>query len=91
MPTTFLIGEAGSYTIEDDGTPGNATSVLTRDSDGAVLAVIAHPADLLSIQASVPGVNITLNITDSLGTGSLQVGDLANPGQAPDSIVVDNI
>lgn len=91
MPTTFLIGEAGSYTIEDDGTPGNATSVLTRDSDGAVLAVIAHPADLLSIQASVPGVNITLNITDSLGTGSLQVGDLANPRQAPDSIVVDNI
>ena len=46
---------------------------------------------MLSIQASVPGVNITLNITDSLGTGSLQVGDLANPGQAPDSIVVDNI
>ena len=91
MPTTFLIGEAGSYTIEDDGTPGNATSVLTRDSDGAVLAVIAHPADLLSIQASVPGVNITLNITDSLGTGSLQVGDLANPGQSPDSIVVDNV
>lgn len=42
MPTTFIIGEAGSYTIEDDGTPGNATSVLTRDSDGAVLAVIVH-------------------------------------------------
>ncbi|MBW8323045.1 MAG: calcium-binding protein [Rhizobium sp.] len=91
MPTTFVITEAGSYTIEDDGTPGNATSVITRDSDGAVLAVIAHPADSLNIQATVPGVNITLNITDSLGTGSLQVGDLANPGQSPDSIVVDNI
>ncbi|MBW8285941.1 MAG: calcium-binding protein [Rhizobium sp.] len=91
MPTTFVITEAGSYTVEDDGTPGNATSVITRDSDGTVLAIVAHPADSLIIQASVPGVNITLDITDSLGTGSLQIGDLADPGLSPDSIVVDNI
>uniref|UniRef100_UPI000685E7E8 beta strand repeat-containing protein n=1 Tax=Ciceribacter selenitireducens TaxID=448181 RepID=UPI000685E7E8 len=91
MPTTLILSEAGSYTIEDDGTPGNATSVVTRDSDGSVVAVIAHPADSLIIKASVPGVNITLDITDSLGNGSLQVGDLADPGQSPDSIVVDSI
>ncbi len=91
MPTTLILSEAGSYTIEDDGTPGNATSVVTRDSDGTVVAVIAHPADQLIIKATVPGVNITLDITDSLGTGSLQVGDLADPGQSPDSIVVDSI
>lgn len=90
MPTTLILSEAGSYTIEDDGTPGNATSIV-KDGDGTVVAVIAHPADQLIIKATVPGVNVTLNITDSLGTGGLQVGDLADPGQCPDSIVVDNI
>jgi Ca2+-binding RTX toxin-like protein len=90
MPTTLILSEAGSYTIEDDGTPGNATSVV-KDGDGTVVAVIAHPADQLIIKATVPGVNVTLNITDSLGTGGLQVGDLADPGQCPDSIVIDNI
>ncbi|HUG62309.1 MAG TPA: hypothetical protein VMP03_10715, partial [Methylomirabilota bacterium] len=91
MAITVTFSIAGSFTIEDDGTPGNATSIVRRDSDGAILAIIPHPADSLTIRATVPGVNLTFNVTDSFGTGTLTVGSLTNAAETPDSIVVGNL
>ena len=91
MAITITFSVAGSYTIEDDGIAGNGTSIVRRDSDGAILAFIPHPADSLTIRATVPGVNLTFNVTDSFGTGALIVGNLVDPNQTPDSIVVTNI
>ena len=54
MPITITFSTAGNFTIEDDGTPGNATSIVRRDSDGAVLAVIPHPADSLVFSGPEP-------------------------------------
>ena len=90
MPITITFSTAGSFTIEDDGTVGNATSIVRRDSDGAILAVIPHPADSLVFRAIVPGVNLTFNVTDSLGAAALIVGSLVNAAESPDSIVVKN-
>ena len=47
MPITITFSTAGNFTIEDDGTPGNATSIVRRDSDGVILAVIRQPAHSL--------------------------------------------
>ena len=91
MAITLTFAIAGSYTIEDDGIPGNATSIVRRDSDGAILATLPHPADSLTIRASVPGVNLTFNVTESFGSGMRAVGNLVEPHQTPDSIVVMNI
>ncbi|MGQ0590654.1 MAG: hypothetical protein ACT4N8_14205 [Sphingosinicella sp.] len=91
MAITVTFSTAGSFTIEDDGIPGNNTSIVRRDSDGAILAVIPHPADSLTFRATVPGVNLTFNVTDSFGSGVLTVGSLTNSAETPDSIVVRNI
>ena len=91
MAITITFSIAGSFTIEDDGTPGNGTSIVRRDSDGAVLAIVPHPADSLTFRAIVDGVNLTFNVTDSFGTGTLTVGSLTNIAETPDNIVVKNI
>jgi serralysin len=90
MPLNLIFTQSGNYTIEDDGIPGNNTSVI-KDGSGVVVFTFAHPADSLSFTAGVPGVNITVNITDSLGAANFTIGDLTNAAVTPESIAIRNV
>jgi hypothetical protein len=67
----------GTYTVEDDGTPGNGVSII-RDSIGNIVSTFAHPADALTILGKA-GQNLNVNITDSLTTADFTVGSLTIP------------
>ncbi|HKX89086.1 MAG TPA: hypothetical protein VJM13_07745, partial [Sphingopyxis sp.] len=90
QPLNLIFITPGNYTIEDDGVPGNNTSVI-KDGSGTVIFTFIHPADSLGFTVSTPGVNLTLNFTDSLGAASLTVGSLTDPADTPDSITVRSI
>ncbi|HYC96796.1 calcium-binding protein [Brevundimonas sp.] len=90
MPLTLIISQPGAYTIDDDGILGNNTSVI-RDADGVVIFTLVHPADALTITTSVPGVNLTINILDSLGAADVTIGDLANAAASPDSVAIRHL
>jgi len=79
----------GNYTIEDNGIAGDGISVI-KDGIGNVIFTLVHPADALILRASA-GVNLTLNITDSLGAANLSVGLFAFPDSNPDNILVRHI
>jgi hypothetical protein len=88
MATTIdLSGEVdGTFTIEDDGTPGNGVSVIRRP-DGTILTGFLHPSDALTI-LSRAGQSIDINITDSLTTANVTIGSLTNAAVNPDEIKV---
>src|SRR5262245_43096081 len=90
MPLDLIFITAGNYTIEDDGIPGNNTSVI-KDGTGAIIFTFIHPADSLSFTASVPGVNITVNFSESLGAADFRIGDLTDPADSPASISIQNV
>src|SRR5688500_17013250 len=90
MAISFSILAAGNYTIEDDGIPGNNTSVV-RDANGNIILTFIHPADALTITAGVPGVNLTVNFTDSLNAASFTLGSLTDSAQNFASIVMQNV
>jgi hypothetical protein len=90
MPVSATIVAAGNYFIQDNGIVGDNISVIA-DADGNTLFTFAHPADAVNITVGVPGVNITVNLTDSLGTADFNLGNLTNPAASPDSITVRNI
>jgi hypothetical protein len=73
----------GTYTIEDDGIPGNGVSLI-RDPNG-VVTLFVHPADALTI-ISRAGQNIDVNITDSLTTADFTIGSLTSSSPNPDNI-----
>ena len=79
----------GTYTIEDDGTPGNGTSVV-RDPLGNIITTFAHPADQVRVISKI-GQNININITDSLTTADLIVGSLTVPSENPDNINIGGV
>lgn len=81
----------GTYTIEDDGTPGNGTSVV-RDPLGNIITTFAHPADALTI-ISRAGQSLNINITDSLTTANFTVGNIDNAfaSQRPDWIQIGGV
>ncbi len=79
MPLDLIFITPGNYTLEDNGIPGDNTSVI-KDGSGAVIFTFVHPADSLSFTASTPGVNITINLTDSLGAADFRIGSLTDPG-----------
>ena len=87
MPLDLIFTQAGNYTLEDDGIPGNNTSVI-KDGSGAVIFTFLHPADSLTLTTSVAGVNITVNITDSLGAANFTLGSLTSAASSFDSIAV---
>src|SRR4029079_5888085 len=84
---TIFFNTAGTYTIEDDGIPGNAAGVV-RDSSGAVLFPILSPPDTQTFIAEVSGVNLIFNTLDSFGTANIEVGSMTDFAQTPDSIAV---
>ena len=47
MPLTLIFTQPGNFTIDDDGIPGNNTSVI-RDGNGVVIFTFLHPADALN-------------------------------------------
>ncbi|MGV3492957.1 MAG: hypothetical protein ACO1OY_03740 [Ramlibacter sp.] len=79
----------GTYTIEDDGTPGNGTSVV-RDPLGNIVTTFAHPADSLTV-VSKAGQNIRIDITDSLAAANFTVGSLTDPSQRPDNVRIGGV
>ncbi len=87
MPLTIFFNTAGTYTIEDDGIPGNAAGVV-RDSSGAVLFPIVYPSDTQTFIAEVSGVNLIFNTLDSFGTANIEVGSMTDFAQTPDSIAI---
>ena len=95
MPLTLIFTQAGNFTIDDNGIPGDNISVI-RDGTGTVIFTFAHPADALGFTVSTPGVNIVVNLTDSLNAANLTIGStdpdpLIGPPQSPDSIVMKNV
>jgi len=90
MPLNLIFITAGTYTIEDNGVPGDNTSVI-KDESGTVIFTFIHPVDSLGFTVSAPGVNLVVNITDSLGAADFTIGSLTDPAVTPDSIVVQNV
>ena len=90
MPLNLIFVSPGTYTIEDNGIPGDNTSVI-KDGSGNVIFTFVHPADSLGFTTSTPGVNLIVNITDSLGAANVTIGDLANASASPDSIAVNTL
>jgi hypothetical protein len=79
----------GTYTIEDDGTPGNNTSIV-RGPGGNVVTTFVHPADDLTILCR-PNQSIIVNFTDLLGTANMTIGNVFSTVQSPDSIQVGSV
>ena len=90
MPLNLIFITPGNYTIDDNGTPGDNISVI-RDGTGAVIFTFAHPADSLGFTASTPGVNLTVNFTDTLGAANFTIGDLTSSAATPDSVTIGNV
>jgi Ca2+-binding RTX toxin-like protein len=82
-------GPSGTWTIEDDGTPANGTSIVRRP-DGSLFQVVVHPADQLTF-VSRAGQSVVVNITDSLGAANFTIGSLVTPSANPDNILVDRV
>lgn len=90
MPLNLIFITPGDYTIEDNGIPGDNVSVI-KDGSGVVIFTFVHPVDTLGFTVSTPGVNLTVNMTDSLGAADLTIGSLTDPAVTPDSITVKGV
>jgi hypothetical protein len=90
MPLNLIFIQPGTYTIEDNGVPGDNISVI-KDQNGVVIFSFGHPADALGFTVSTPGVNIIVNFTDSMNAANFTIGNLTNSAECPDSIVIQNI
>lgn len=90
MPLNLIFTTAGNYTLDDDGIPGNNTSVI-RNGAGEVIFTFVYPADDLSFTTSVPSVNVTLNLADALGAANLRLGSLTSAADSPDSIAIGKV
>ena len=77
MPLNLVFTQPGTFTIDDNGIPGDNISVI-RDSNGVVIFTFVHPADALGFTVSTPGVNLVINFTDSMGAADFSIGDLTS-------------
>jgi hypothetical protein len=90
MPLNLEFPDPGDSTIDDNGIAGDNISVI-RDSDGGVLFTFGHPADALNFTVTVPGVNMTINFTDSMNAANFMIGNTADLADSPDSITMKHI
>ena len=90
MPLNLVFTQAGTFTIDDNGIPGDGISVI-RDINGVVIFTFAHPADALGLTVNVPGVNLIINFTDTLGAADFSIGSLTDPAVTPDSVVMKSV
>ena len=79
----------GTYTIQDDGTPGNGVSVVL-DPSGNVVTTFAHPGDELTI-LSRPGQSLDIKFTEGLGSANFTVGSLTSFEASPDHVNIGGI
>ena len=84
--TSISANNPGLYFLEDDGIPGNNFSRI-RFPNGTFVN-FEHPTDDLNFSSIVAGVDLTINLVDSLGTSNLTAGSLTDPGLSPESITV---
>ena len=90
MPLNLVFTQAGDFTIEDNGIPGDNISVI-KDGAGIVIFTFAHPVDALGLTVNVPGVNLTINFTDTLGAADFSIGSLTDPAVTPDSVTMRKV
>ncbi len=90
MPLNLIFTTSGNYTLDDDGIAGNNTSVI-RDATGAVIFTFLYPADSLSFTAGAPSVNLTVNLTDTLGAANFTIGSLTSATASLESITIGNV
>src|SRR4029434_2048862 len=77
--------DPGTYFIEDDGIPNNGIAQL-RGPDGSVI-FFNIPTEFLTVTASA-GRSVVFNLTESFGAADINVGNLTNASENPDSISV---
>jgi len=87
--TTLTLDQAGTYVLEDNGVVGDNFSRL-RAPDGTV-TIFEHPTSALNVFASLSGATLVINLTDSLGAASINVGSLADAAQTPDQVFVRSV
>ncbi|MBR1125274.1 FG-GAP repeat protein [Bradyrhizobium lablabi] len=90
MPLNLTFINAGNYTIDDNGIPGDNTSVI-RDGNGNVVYTFVHPGDSIGLTVGAPGVHLTVNLTDGLGAANLTIGSLTSAAASPDSITIGSV
>ena len=74
----------GTYFVEDDGIAGNGIAQL-RQPDGGIIA-FGIPTEFLTVTASA-GRSVVFNLTE-WGAANINVGNLTDAAQNPDSIAV---
>ena len=82
-------GIDGLWTIQDNGNPADGISEV-RDPNGALFTTFLHPGDSVTL-ISRAGQNLTVNLTESLGTASFTVGSLTSTMTRPDTIFVGQV
>ena len=82
-------GIDGEWTLQDNGNPSDGMSEL-RDPNGALFITFAHPGDSVTL-LSRSGQNVTVNLTESLGTTSLTIGSLTSTTVRPDLVFVNRV
>src|SRR6185436_19771535 len=75
--------DPGTYVIEDDGIANNGIAQL-RGPDGSVI-FFNIPTEFLTVTASA-GRSVVFNLTESFGAADINVGNLTNSAENPDSI-----
>jgi Ca2+-binding RTX toxin-like protein len=80
--------DPGTYFIEDDGIANNGIAQL-RGPDGSVI-FFNIPTEFLTVTASA-GRSVVFNLTESFGAADINVGNLTNSAENPDSITIQNI
>jgi hypothetical protein len=89
IDVTLAAADPGTYFIEDDGIPGNNLSQFRRP-DGSIF-VFEHPTNVLNFFALAPGINLVVDLVDALGSATFRVGDVDDPTQNPDSLIIQNV
>src|SRR5688572_16505432 len=82
-------GIDGLWTFQDNGNPSDGFSEL-RDPNGTLFITFAHPGDSVTL-LSRTGQNVTVNLTESLGTTSLTIGSLTSTTVRPDLVFVNQV
>lgn len=85
----FLGGfDPGTYSIEDDGIGNNGIARL-HEPDGSDIS-FGIPTEFLTVTASA-GRSVVFNLTESFGAADINVGNLTNAAENPDSIRIKTI
>jgi Ca2+-binding RTX toxin-like protein len=90
MPITINLAAFGdgTYSIEDDGTIGNGTSVI-RNALGTIVSTFVHGSDSVTI-LSRAGQSFNVNLFDAVG-GDFTIGSLSTAASRPDNVWIGSL